>query len=504
MKIKPRLYQEKIFAKAVKGNTLVVLPTGLGKTVIALMLAIHRLKKFGGKVLFLAPTRPLVEQHKNFFDENFENFKSTILTGKVTPKKREELWKESNVIFATPQTISNDLISRRISFEEVSLLIVDECHRAVENYPYVWIARMYMKLSKNPLILGLTASPGSEKEKILEICKNLFIKNIEIRSESDSDVKEYVKKKEIEKVFIEFPKELKSIQSKLENCLRIYLRALKSMGFIESADLTKVFKRDILQLQGKLNGLIASGERSPEIWNALTNVAGAIKLMHSIELLQTQGIIPLRNFIDKLKKQSKRVKASKLLFQNFEFRSAILDIYKTEIEHPKFSKLKEILKKEMNENKKCIIFTQLRDTGKKICESIKEICKPKLFVGQRGEEGMSQKEQAKILEEFKEGKFNTLVCTSIGEEGIHIPSIDVAVFFEPVPSAIRSIQRRGRVGRTKVGKVYALITKGTIDEKYYWVSFYKEKKMRSTLKKLSKDINEIWQKKLTEFKNGEN
>jgi Fanconi anemia group M protein len=103
----------------------------------------------------------------------------------------------------------------------------------------------------------------------------------------------------------------------------------------------------------------------------------------------------------------------------------------------------------------------------------------------------------KVLSEFRKGEFSTLVSTSISEEGLDIPSIDTAIFFEPVPSALRTVQRKGRVGRAKTGNVYVLITKGTVDEKYKWVAYYKEKRMRKAIKNINR--NDLTQSDLKSF-----
>ena len=102
-----------------------------------------------------------------------------IFTGMVSPSKRAELWKTSKIIFSTPQGLENDIISGRIKLEDVSLFGVDEAHRAVGNYAYVFVAKQYQKLAKYPRIIALTASPGSDMEKIKEVCQNLYIEDIE-------------------------------------------------------------------------------------------------------------------------------------------------------------------------------------------------------------------------------------------------------------------------------------------------------------------------------------
>ena len=110
--VSPREYQQKIFESCISKNCLVILPTGLGKTLIALMLTIERMKTFPGeKVVFLAPTKPLVEQHLNYFKIHLpELFAEMILfTGEINAEQRKKLWQNSDIIFSTPQCIANDL-----------------------------------------------------------------------------------------------------------------------------------------------------------------------------------------------------------------------------------------------------------------------------------------------------------------------------------------------------------------------------------------------------------
>ena len=208
----PRLYQQTIFATAAEKNTLVVLPTGMGKTHIALMLASHRLSQYPlSKILILAPTKPLVEQIMGVFKKHldFPDEKITMFTGFVKPEERISLWQKCQIIASTPQSIENDIMGGKIKLDEVSLLVVDEAHRAVGDYSYCWLAKQYEKLAKYPRILALTASPGSELEKINEVIANLFIEEIEVRIDTDPDVSPYVQDVQINWVKLELPEELK-------------------------------------------------------------------------------------------------------------------------------------------------------------------------------------------------------------------------------------------------------------------------------------------------------
>src|SRR4030042_5444983 len=130
--VSPREYQQKIFESCKEKNCLVVLPTGLGKTLIALMLTIERMKTFPGeKVVFLAPTRPLVEQHMIYFEKHLSELfgEMTLFTGQVDAAQRKKLWQNSDIVFSTPQCVANDLKKGLYDLKNVCLLIEDEAHR---------------------------------------------------------------------------------------------------------------------------------------------------------------------------------------------------------------------------------------------------------------------------------------------------------------------------------------------------------------------------------------
>ena len=508
----PRLYQQTILAKAVENNTLVVLPTGMGKTNIFLMLAAQRLKQYpNSKVLFIGPTRPLIEQYMNVFKEHFEINESemAIFTGMVSPEKRAELWKSSRIIFSTPQGLENDIISGRINLEEVCLLGVDEAHRAVGDYAYVFVARQFMKLSQFPRIIALTASPGSDMEKIQEVCKNLFIEDIEVRTYEDADVKPYIQDIQIDWVNVELPKVFTDIQQFLLLFLRERCEKLKKWGILRRAELKYVTKSDLLQLQGELRSRIAKGERDFVVWNAISLLAELMKIYHALELLETQGISALHKYFEKLIAESRtlKTKAIKSIMGDYNFKSAMIKaniLYEEKVEHPKLIELQRIVENEIieNNNLKIIIFNQYRDNALDIIEKLNKIknVKAKIFVGQqkKGETGLSQKEQKQLINDFSNGFFNMLVATSIGEEGLDIPKVDLVIFYEPLPSAIRSIQRRGRTGRQEKGRVIILMTKGTRDEAYKWVAHHKEKKMYRNLANIRKNLAlSLYEKKET-------
>ncbi len=492
--IEPRVYQEVIYARCKERNCLVVLPTGLGKTLIAMLIADYRLSKYGGKVLFLAPTKPLAVQHAESFKKlfNLPPERINVLTGELSPEKRRKLWEESVVITATPQTVENDILTGRISLEDVVLLVVDEAHRAVGNYAYVFIAKEYLKTARHPLVLGLTASPGSDEEKIREIVNNLGIERIEVRTESSPDVKPYVQRIAFEWVKVELPGIYREVRSLLREMLKESLKPLAHFKLVSTYS-PDISKREVLQAGSKINQEVARGNY--EVGRLRMHQAKAIKLLHAIELLETQGLTALRAYIKKLRED--RSKSSRELIEDPRMRKItylLVQAKENGIDHPKMEKLKEIIREQLEEkpNSKIIVFTNYRDTGKKIVEELESMgISARRFIGQasRGSDrGMSQKEQKEVLDAFSRGDFNVLVATSVGEEGLDVPEVDLVVFYEPVPSAIRSIQRRGRTGRHRPGRVVVLMAKGTRDEAYYWSSRRKERGMFDAIKRIAREL----------------
>jgi Fanconi anemia group M protein len=490
--LEKREYQFAIAETASEKNTLVVLPTGMGKTLIALLVAAKRIEQFPeGKILIMAPTRPLNAQHKKTFEKftNLDPNEIVLVTGKIRPKNRIELYEKGRVIVATPQTIKNDLKAKRLDIKNFCFLVFDEAHRAVKDYAYPWIARRYIFQATNPLILGLTASPGGTYERIEEICKNLFIKAVEIRTEFDKDVKAYVKPVRAEWIYVELPEEFKKIKELLKKLLKDDIKWLLEHRFISKKKLTK---KDLLNLQRKIGLKYAEGPKNYSLIWGMIKSAEALKLEHALELLETQGISSLYEYFEKLAKSRK--KTDMQLLKKLKAKGVLKMVEKLQLKgvaHPKLQKLLFIVKDLIRKNPKTkiIVFANYRSTVDKINSFLsKEKIKSEILIGQaiRRRKGMSQEEQIKTLRRFGKGEFNVLVGTSISEEGLDIPAVDYAIFYEAVPSEIRVIQRRGRVGRQTAGKIIFLITKGTRDEAYYWAAFHRERKMKGILYNMKK------------------
>jgi len=485
--VEARTYQQLLAADVLmKGNSMIVAPTALGKTIVAVLVAAERLQKYrGSRVLILSPSKPLAIQHEESFRE-FLLAPCTSLTGSINPEERVRRWNESRVISATPQTIESDILAGRYDLGDVSLLVFDECHRAVGSYSYVFLASSYMQTAKNPLILGLTASPGADEDKIKTVCSNLFLNEVVVKTEKDPDVRPYLKPIRIEWVRVKMKPELEEIRELLKKVLKTRLKMLKNLGVIETVS---VGKRDLLKARGRVQNRIARSSNPPKsCYRAISLIAASINVEHALELLETQGIHPLLRYLTRLKKKNTR--AARSLIMDPDFTRAMYLARKASVsgvEHPKLDRLIEILRKELEGgDSRIIVFTQFRDTLEEIYQRcVREGINAVKFYGQNsrsGEKGLTQKQQRDIIKSFRMGNHDVLISTSVAEEGIDIPSVDLVVMYEPVPSEIRMIQRRGRTGRRRSGRMVVLMTEKTRDEAYYYSSIRKEKTMKESLR----------------------
>lgn len=495
--LKPRAYQEAIAETAKKRSSLVVLPTGLGKTAIGLLVAAERLNRFPeSQVLLLAPTKPLASQHYETFKRHFAGLEEqdfVLITGEISQKKRKDIWRAATIIFSTPQCAANDLRAGTLSLENFSFLIEDEAHRCIKNYDYTYVVKVYREQAARALVLGLTASPGSEKARINLICKNLGIEAVEVRTRESDDVRQYIKELKTDVIKVGFPSRFSEIREHLNKILAKKVEELRNRGLLYGKLATK---RTFIELQARLFKVSRGGNKHFHILRGVSLLTEIMKAQHLLELLETQTIYSTNKYLESLEKEEREAKskAIKNLFANVDFQLALTKIKKLSesgVEHPKLRVLMDVVKTELKaKNNRMIIFAQYRDTVDKIRSELERAgISSRIFIGQSGERGLKQKEQRQVLREFSGGEISCLVSTSIGEEGLDIPEVGAVIFYEPIPSEIRRIQRAGRTARLQPGKLIILVTQKTRDESYHWASYYKERKMHGILQGMKEDFD---------------
>ncbi|MFI5412287.1 MAG: DEAD/DEAH box helicase [Candidatus Micrarchaeales archaeon] len=484
--VQPREYQINIIKSVFSGkNSLVILPTGLGKTLIALFAIAHALYN-GKKAIILAPTKPLSEQHYNSLTSlmKIESEKILFLTGSITSSKRKKMEEESKIIAATPQTIANDLKAGRLTLEDFGVVVFDECHRAAGRYAYTYIADECKE--QGVQLIGLTASPGSKKEKVDALLKVLDVQNIEIRVSTDLDVEKYVMGKETTDIFVEKNPEIIAVLNCLKPVIEEHLQKLYQRGLSPFKYMDKLPKGRLLELGENIKKIQASNYK----FAAMFDYVYVLDLAHAYDLVATEGLHPFISYMNGLREREQKSRVVLSILKNESVVQAEL-IAKTAlakgIEHPKMFKTIQILK-EKYEGKSAIVFVQYRSTIKKLVDLMKlNGIEARAFVGKK--EGVTNASQAQVISDFRAKKFQVLVATSIGEEGLDIPSVDAVIFYEPVASEIRNIQRKGRTGRFRFGEVVILITLDTKDEAYHMIAKMKEKRMRDLVVKIKAQLD---------------
>jgi ERCC4-related helicase len=495
-----RLYQEKIADSALDRNTLVVLPTGLGKTAIALRVIAEHLLRFPLRsVLFLAPTRPLVVQHARSVAGTLFGPEPVVLTGSVSPEKRAALLHPPQVVVATPQVIGNDLTHGELTLDPYSLIVFDEAHRAVGDYPYVVIGRAN-QAGAQARVLAMTASPGGRKSKIEEVWANLGIQHFEYRTALDPDVRPYLHGVGVETVTVEVPADVRHLAVLLRAAVQRQGELLRRHNLLPNGE---VGRRDLLFLRARLQRELTAARSRGEpamagVWAAVTAQAAAMKGLHALELIESQGVEALRDFFQKQEKGrgTRRTPSEKAFLDDPDVVLVQEALRTTTVEHPKVAKTIEIVSTELRKapQSRALVFAQYRETARLLVQELTALhdpaVRPARFVGQAShptDEGLSQKEQIALLDRFRSGDLNCLVATSVAEEGLDIPSTDLVVFYEPVPSMIRTIQRRGRTGRAHAGRVVVLVAEGTRDVGLERSAKSKERRMHDVLEEIEEE-----------------
>ena len=488
-RLEDRRYQAEAARSCLCEDTLLILPTGLGKTSIALRVAAPVLSK-GRKVLMMAPTKPLVDQHEGFFSGFLDGFSVSLCNGNMAPAKRAKVIAEGDFVISTPQCVANDLETGLYDLSDFGLVIYDEAHKAVGGYAYVDVAR---HVRPGTVSLGMTASPGSDLKKVEEVCNNLNLTGIFVRTEEDPDVSPYVHDTYVNRILVAMPEDLLKISALYRRLLDLYFNELLMMKLVTNPNWPASTKH-LLSIGQTLQMRLAHGEKTMTVFRGLKIQSICIKLLRAIDYAETQGMSVLRAYLKRIEDDAVAgtSKADVELVSQKEYQEARELTYTSRVEHPKVSKIMSLVSQVIynNPDSRIIVFTQYRETCDVIADKLSKVdgarvCK---LIGQSNG-GQKQKEQIGTLSDFREGRYNVVVSTSVGEEGLDITSTNAVIFYEPVPSEIRTIQRRGRTGRKNDGEVYVLVASGTLDEITEQASKRKEVQMRDGLETLSHNLN---------------
>ncbi|KAL4979435.1 hypothetical protein BDW66DRAFT_127426 [Aspergillus desertorum] len=495
---KTRDYQFNITQKGLFHNLLVALPTGLGKTFIAATVMLNWLRwTKTAQIIFVAPTKPLVAQQISACLQitGIPRSQTTMLTGEAPPGIRAEEWKTKRVFFMTPQTLINDLKSGIADPKRIVLLVVDEAHRATGGYAYVEVVKFLRRFNQSFRVLALTATPGSTVESVQAVIDGLDIAKVEIRTEQSLDIREYVHARSTEIQTFQNSDEMILCMDLLSSTLQPLVDQLRTLNAFWGRDpmsltpygLTKARQQWMLCDAGR-NAHFGLKNKINAIFTVLASMA------HGIDLLKYHGITPLYRHLLHFQSSTEGKKGGKYqrqIVQDEHFKK--LMNYLTPwtknpefIGHPKLEYLRQVVLNhfmdagegshgaggEDRTTTRVMIFVHFRDSAEEVTRVLRRyepMVRPHVFVGQssaKGSEGMGQKTQLDIVQKFKKGTYNTIVATSIGEEGLDIGEVDLIVCYDSSASPIRMLQRMGRTGRKRAGNIVLLLMQGKEEENF--------------------------------------
>ncbi|NWX77316.1 FANCM protein, partial [Alca torda] len=500
-----RGYQLRMARASLLANTLVCLPTGLGKTFVAAVVMYNFYRWFpSGKVLFLAPTKPLVAQQMEAWGTQALN--------------RRELWATKRVFFLTPQIMVNDLSRGTCPAVEIKCLVIDEAHKALGNHAYCQVVRELSKYTNQFRILALSATPGSDTKAVQQVISNLLIAQIELCAEDSPEIQPYSHERQVEKIVVPLGEELVEIQNAYIQVLETFAGRLIKIGVLARRDIPSLTKYQIIlardqyrknpssQCVGMHQGIIEG------------DFALCISLYHGYELLLQMGVRSLFIYLFGIMDGSKGLTRTKNelgrnedfmklyqqltdMFSDTLLPSANGSVYKSKTvfenkkdfiySHPKLRKLEEIVIGHFKSWKKgssdqvttestsvdtvdtrVMIFSSFRDSVQEIADMLSRlspVVRVMTFVGHstgKSTKGFTQKEQLEVVKRFREGGYNTLVSTCVGEEGLDIGEVDLIICFDAQKSPVRLVQRMGRTGRRRQGRIVVILAEGREERTY--------------------------------------
>ncbi|KAH0790398.1 Type III restriction enzyme, res subunit family protein [Histomonas meleagridis] len=463
-----RNYQFEITQECFHQNTLVCLPTGTGKTLIAAVAMANFHRWFPkGKIIFMATTRNLVNQQVSscYSFTNIPHDHITIIMGNSASKTRKAIWDKYSIFFCTPQIVQNDIRKKRLDPTKIILLVFDEAHHAKGNHSYSQVVRMVAAHTSQFRIIGLSATPGNDISSIQSVIYNLMISKIIYKDTEDPELKQYQNKTDVEIVTVPLGNEESILTKCLGKCISSLASQLQSKGYLTTSN-PKSLTRGAVWVA--MNNYQKYSTNPKDKYICIEMFGILLSLASMYEKLTKYGTEIFNDSLNDFIKKKKDTEIKRKLLITPEFQALIKATQKHKnISHPKLFKLIEILEDfyQNNTQSRSIIFTQFRAVAYEIVEQLKNVpnIKPSIFIGKtntRKNEGLNDSTQLEIVSLFRRGSINCIVATSVGEEGLDIGEVDLIICYDTPSSPLKTVQRMGRTGRKRSGKVIFLMAEG--------------------------------------------
>lgn len=480
-----RRYQYDITHAALFRNTLVVLPTGLGKTFLAAVVMYNMYRWYPcGRVVFMAPTRPLVAQQIEACYQimGIPRADTCELTGRQAKEHRLTSWSSKRVFFVTPQVLAIDMRDPGFPVSEVRLLVIDEAHKARGRYAYTEVVSWLHERNHCMRVLALSATPGRNIDDVAQVVRNLRISALAVRAEQSADVKPYTHAKCIRSVVVRMGDALSAVREQLLQIIEPYVQNLLAMDVL--AGNVATLSKGWLVMQQKRFLEASQQQRHPQHAAAMGDFGACISLYHALELLERHGVRIFLRFFDDADKfyLSRDPQLSKLLADlrdevghvngdageplpvNFDFGHPKYEILRVQLlQHFEAAAAAAAISNDETceaNTTRALIFCEYKQSVFLIERLLttERLLRPRIFVGQGS---VTQRQQLATMADFRSGRVNVLIATCVAEEGIDVGEIDLIVCFDiSNRNPTRFVQRIGRTGRKRDGQVLMLVTEG--------------------------------------------
>lgn len=366
----------------------------------------------------------------------------------------------------------------------------DEAHHATGNYAYAKVIRHLMP--RNPFfrVLALTATPGSRPEQVQQVVDSLHINLIEIRQEDALDIRGYIRTKEEDPVVVPLGGIVAKLRDMLAKVMKPSIDVLSSAGLLNTKDAVGIApyalqmmykhpqKRDIISKRKLYTHVSDLGTLARAMEYLIKySVLMFAERMFSLEAGANDGTAKGKG---NATRQKRKFSGNPIIR---DMKDTIRSAQDSDgvIIHPKMEYLQNVIaahfanEAEHGRDTRVMVFCSYRECVNEIVTILNRVhtVKAEIFVGQasdsKGNRGLRQKDQERIVSNFKQGLFNVLVSTSIGEEGLDIGEVDLIVNYEAIRSSTRMLQRDGRTGRKRAGRVVTLMSEGP-EEKNWQIS----------------------------------
>jgi len=419
MNVSFRDYQFNIVQRALFDNVLVSLPTGLGKTFIAATVMFNYYRWFPrSKIVFVAPTKPLVAQQVEacFRICGVPYSQTAQLTGTVQKPQRAAAYEERRVFYMTPQTLANDIKSGICDPKSIVCAVIDEAHRSTGNYAFGECVKLIRKKNSSFRVLALSATPGSTVESVQQVISALCIARVEIRTEESLDLRPYVQQRKTDVITLPLGPQIESLRTLHAKIIQFFLDKVSFLNDYRLRDPLTVSAFGVKSAQDSFMGSHIARSNPGLKFQTLMILGIIASLAHAMSLLTFHGIVPFHEKLIDVRSQYEQSKGNpkRELLRNHHFQQLMTELESlvedpNTVGHPKLERTMTIIMDHLlkmddqGQDTRIIIFSKFRSSSAEIVKQLKRhepMVRPTLFIGQssnaKGTAGMKQKEQIEV------------------------------------------------------------------------------------------------------------